>query len=90
MMSESRNPMSVTYVLSLSLSLSPLSLSVHYTISCTIIQQSISSVQYAEAWVEVLIHSLHKKGSVHSTDNYRGISLLNINFCSRLYRSISL
>ena len=38
------------------------------------------------SWSESIIHPLHKKGDVHSTDNYRGISLINIT--SKLYTYI--
>lgn len=45
-----------------------------------------SSGVYPEAWTEAIIHPLHKKGDVHTPDNYRGISLLNI--CGKLYSFI--
>ena len=41
---------------------------------------------YPEAWTETVIYPLHKKGSIHEPDNYRGISLLNV--CSKLYSYI--
>ena len=36
-----------------------------------------TSGEYPEAWTEAVIYPLHKKGSIHEPDNYRGISLLN-------------
>ena len=39
-----------------------------------------------EAWTEAVIYPLHKKGSIHESDSYRGISLLNV--CSKLYSYI--
>lgn len=45
-----------------------------------------TSGQYPKAWSEAIIHPLHKKGSLHVPDNYRGISLLNV--CSKLYSYI--
>ena len=45
-----------------------------------------ASGEYPEAWTEAVIYPLHKKGSIHEPDNYRGISLLNV--CSKLYSYI--
>ena len=45
-----------------------------------------ASGEYPEAWTEVVIYPLHKKGSSHEPDNYRGIFLLNV--CSKLYSYI--
>ena len=33
---------------------------------------------FPEAWTTGLLVPLHKKGSIHSTDNYRGITLLSV------------
>ena len=45
-----------------------------------------TSGEYPEAWTETIIQPLHRKGSIHEPDNYRGISLLNV--CSKLYSHI--
>jgi hypothetical protein len=44
------------------------------------------SGKFPSSWSESIIHPLHKKGNIHSPDNYRGISLLNIS--SKLYTYI--
>ena len=45
-----------------------------------------TSGEYPEAWTETIIQPLHRKGSIHEPDNYRGISLLDV--CSKLYNHI--
>ena len=45
-----------------------------------------ASGEYPEAWAEAVVYPLHKKGSIHEPDNYRGISLLNV--YSKLYSYI--
>ena len=37
---------------------------------------AFASGEYPETWTEAVIYPLHKKGSIHEPDNYRGISLL--------------
>ena len=44
------------------------------------------SGNFPEAWTESIIQPIHKKGSIHDPNNYRGISLLNI--CGKLYSYI--
>jgi len=58
--------------------------------------------EYPDSWTESLIVTLHKKGDVNNTDNYRGISLQNVlskiyccvlvyrlNFFTQMYDKIS-
>ena len=37
-----------------------------------------ASGEYPEAWTKAVIYPLHKKGSIHEPDNYRGISLYSM------------
>ena len=38
---------------------------------------------YPSEWAKAIIIPIHKKGNIHSVDNYRGVSLLSI--ISKLY-----
>eukprot|EP00745_Piridium_sociabile_P014687 TRINITY_DN21651_c0_g1_i6.p1 TRINITY_DN21651_c0_g1~~TRINITY_DN21651_c0_g1_i6.p1 ORF type:complete len:655 (+),score=42.51 TRINITY_DN21651_c0_g1_i6:130-2094(+) len=44
------------------------------------------SGEYPQSWTKAVIFPLHKKGNSRKTDNYRGISLLNI--ISKLYSAV--
>ena len=41
---------------------------------------------YPSEWTKAIIIPIHKKGNIHSVDNYRGVSLLSI--ISKCYTSI--
>ncbi|WP_419639471.1 hypothetical protein, partial [Thiolapillus sp.] len=41
---------------------------------------------YPSEWAKAIIIPIHKKGNIHSVDNYRGVSLLSI--ISKCYTSI--
>lgn len=53
---------------------------------CKLYNKLFSTGTYPVSWTESIIQPLHKKGDVNKTDNYRGISLLNIN--SKIYSHI--
>ena len=50
---------------------------------CPLFNRVFESGVYPESWTKAVIFPLHKKGNIRNTDNYRGISLLNI--ISKLY-----
>ena len=41
---------------------------------------------YPSEWAKAIIVPIHKKGNIHSVDNYRGVSLLSI--ISKCYTSV--
>ena len=59
---------------------------IHLKFLLPLFNKIFSTGQYPECWSEALIFPLHKKGSTENTNNYRGISLLNV--ISKLYSTV--